>query len=301
MPSRRPAGTSSRWSTAAVRTRALKQLDEAAERSEKFAAAPPRQGRRARRREGMAAALRELEAISDLAGPRRQLRLAGFFGRHASPEVGALMQQVRERSAAIQTTLLFFDLEWNEVPDEQAEELIASDELSSPAITCGWSVATARISSPSRRSGSSPRRRSPGRGRRAPVHRADVGDHGRPARHRGAAAAHGGAEPASGAGSLAPRGGRRSLSPRRYSPACAPGRSSTTTCFRTRRRRTGCARSTAGSPRATSTTRPPTSRWEALIEAVSSRTRSRGAGTGSRPACWGIDRLADYDLIAPLG
>ena len=39
------------------------------------------------------------------------------------------MQQIRERSAKLQTTLLFFDLEWNEVDDERAEELLAADEI----------------------------------------------------------------------------------------------------------------------------------------------------------------------------
>ena len=38
------------------------------------------------------------------------------------------MQKVRERAAAIETELLFFELEWNEV-DELAAELLASDEL----------------------------------------------------------------------------------------------------------------------------------------------------------------------------
>jgi oligoendopeptidase F len=42
---------------------------------------------------------------------------------------GALMQQVSERGASIETALLFFDLEWNELPDDQAEGLIESDEL----------------------------------------------------------------------------------------------------------------------------------------------------------------------------
>jgi oligoendopeptidase F len=47
----------------------------------------------------------------------------------ADPERGALMQRARELAAAIQTELLFFDLEWNKVPDERAEELLAAPEL----------------------------------------------------------------------------------------------------------------------------------------------------------------------------
>jgi oligoendopeptidase F len=107
---------------------ALKQLDEAAERSERFAATY--HGKVGELdAAGMAAALRELEAISDLAGRAGTYASLAFSVDTLSPEIGALMQDVRERSAAIQTLLLFFDLEWNEVPDEQAEELLASDEL----------------------------------------------------------------------------------------------------------------------------------------------------------------------------
>ena len=77
----------------------------------------------------MAEAMRELEAISDLAGRAGTYASLAFSVDTLSPEVGSLMQQARERSAVISTTLLFFELEWNEVPDEQAEELLASDEL----------------------------------------------------------------------------------------------------------------------------------------------------------------------------
>jgi oligoendopeptidase F len=108
--------------------RALAQLDEAQERAEAFAEryrgtlagidAP-----------GLAAAMRELETISDLAGRAGTYASLMFSVDTLSPEVGALMQDVRERSAKLSTALLFFDLEWNEVDDERAEELLASEEL----------------------------------------------------------------------------------------------------------------------------------------------------------------------------
>ena len=90
------------------------------------------------------------------------------------------MQQVRERSATLQTTLLFFDLEWNEVDDERAEELLAADELA----FCRHYLRMERryrphqLTEPEERiltetSVTGPRRV------RAPVHRADLGDHGR--------------------------------------------------------------------------------------------------------------------------
>src|SRR4051812_4562021 len=108
---------------------ALAMLDEAAKRSEAFAA--EHHGKVAELdAAGMAEAMHELEEISDLAGRVGNYVSLAFSVDTQSPEVGALMQQVRERSAAIQTTLLFFDLEWNEVPDEQAEQMLASEELS---------------------------------------------------------------------------------------------------------------------------------------------------------------------------
>jgi oligoendopeptidase F len=76
-----------------------------------------------------AAALRELERIGDKVGRAGSYAALDFSVDTQDPERGALMQQAQELGAAIQTTLLFFDLEWNELPDERAEELIASEEL----------------------------------------------------------------------------------------------------------------------------------------------------------------------------
>jgi oligoendopeptidase F len=107
---------------------ALRMLDEAAERADAFA-----ERYRGKVAEldagGMAEAMHALEELSDLAGRAGTYASLKFAVDTLSPEVGSVMQQVRERSAAIQTTLLFFELEWNEVSDEQAEEILASDEL----------------------------------------------------------------------------------------------------------------------------------------------------------------------------
>ena len=90
------------------------------------------------------------------------------------------MQQVQERSAKLQTTLLFFDLEWNEVDDERAEELLAADEID----FCRHYLRTERRYRPHQLT--EPEERiltetvgDRQRGLRAPVHRADLGDHGR--------------------------------------------------------------------------------------------------------------------------
>ena len=108
--------------------RALAMIDDAQKRAEAFA-----ERYRGTLAEidaaGMAEAMRELEAISDLVGRGGTYASLAFSVDTASPEVGSLMQQVRERSAKLATTLLFFDLEWNELDDERAEELLASSEL----------------------------------------------------------------------------------------------------------------------------------------------------------------------------
>ncbi|NLT05145.1 MAG: M3 family oligoendopeptidase [Solirubrobacterales bacterium] len=77
----------------------------------------------------LAAAMRELESISDLVGRAGSYAALDFSTATQDPARGALMQDAQERGAALQTTLLFFDLEWNEVGEERAEELLAGDEL----------------------------------------------------------------------------------------------------------------------------------------------------------------------------
>jgi oligoendopeptidase F len=78
---------------------------------------------------GLAGAMRELEEISDRVGRAGSYAALDFSTDTQDPERGALMQDAQERGAAIQTALLFFDLEWNEIDEGRAEELLASDEL----------------------------------------------------------------------------------------------------------------------------------------------------------------------------
>jgi len=78
---------------------------------------------------GLAAAMGELERISDLVGRAGSYAALDFSTATQDPARGALMQDAQERGAALQTTLLFFDLEWNEVDDERATELLAADAL----------------------------------------------------------------------------------------------------------------------------------------------------------------------------
>ena len=78
---------------------------------------------------GLAAAMGELADITELAGRAGYYAALRFSTDTADPANGALMQWVQEQETAIQTTLLFFELEWAALPDERAEELLAGDGL----------------------------------------------------------------------------------------------------------------------------------------------------------------------------
>ncbi len=80
-----------------------------------------------------AAGLRE--AMDDLAGIHELIGRGGYYAAlrfstdTADPASGALLQRVQEQETAIQTTLLFFELEWAALPEERAEELLAGEGL----------------------------------------------------------------------------------------------------------------------------------------------------------------------------
>ncbi len=73
--------------------------------------------------------MHELEAISEKAGRAGSYASLRFSLDTEDPERGALMQRVRERSTELQTVLLFFDLEWNELADEVVAPWLESPEL----------------------------------------------------------------------------------------------------------------------------------------------------------------------------
>jgi oligoendopeptidase F len=78
---------------------------------------------------GLAAAIAELAAISDLVGRAGSYAGLRFSTDTADPVNGALMQRVQEKGTAIETQLLFFELEWAAIDDARAEELLAADGL----------------------------------------------------------------------------------------------------------------------------------------------------------------------------
>ncbi|HEX4283290.1 MAG TPA: M3 family oligoendopeptidase [Solirubrobacteraceae bacterium] len=110
------------------RAGAERQLEEGRDRASKF------QSRYAGKVAELDAAtlqtaMRELEGINELIGRAGSFASLEFATDTADPARGALLQLVQERATEIETLLLFFDLEWAEVDDEKADELLASDEL----------------------------------------------------------------------------------------------------------------------------------------------------------------------------
>ncbi len=79
--------------------------------------------------EEMVDAMIEREAIEDMAGRIGSYASLNFATDTADPQVGALMQKVQEFYAELNQTLLFFELEWKEVPEEQAQKLLANPTL----------------------------------------------------------------------------------------------------------------------------------------------------------------------------
>ncbi|HEX4807009.1 MAG TPA: M3 family oligoendopeptidase [Conexibacter sp.] len=103
-------------------------LEEAAARAETFASAHA--GKVATLdAEGLRSAMEELAAISELVGRAGSYASLRFAVDTADPAFGALLQHVQERATAIQTALLFFELEWAALEDEQAETLLADPGL----------------------------------------------------------------------------------------------------------------------------------------------------------------------------
>jgi oligoendopeptidase F len=73
--------------------------------------------------------MRELAEILELVSRAGHYAMLRFATDTADPASGALLQRVQEQETAIQTTLLFFELEWAALPDERADGLLASDGL----------------------------------------------------------------------------------------------------------------------------------------------------------------------------
>jgi oligoendopeptidase F len=103
-------------------------LNEARERAEAFA--ERYRGRVAELEVAqLAEAMNELAEIHDLGGRAGSYAVLSYSLDTADPGRGALLQKARELGAAIETQLLFFDLEWNTTPQERVDELLEAPEL----------------------------------------------------------------------------------------------------------------------------------------------------------------------------
>jgi oligoendopeptidase F len=105
-------------------------LTEAAQRAREFAA--QHAGRVAELDgPGLVAAMDQLAEIHDLAGRAGNYAALRFSADTSDPANGALLQKAEELGTGIETDLLFFDLEWAALEDARADELLAADGLDS--------------------------------------------------------------------------------------------------------------------------------------------------------------------------
>src|SRR4051794_15176221 len=78
---------------------------------------------------GLTEAMREIERLYELVDRAASYAYLRFSTDTADPERGALLQFVQERGTAIETKVLFFELEWAALPDERASSLLATEGL----------------------------------------------------------------------------------------------------------------------------------------------------------------------------
>jgi oligoendopeptidase F len=78
---------------------------------------------------GLAAAMADLETITDLVGRAGSYAMLRFAVDTADPANGALLARVQEKATAIETKLLFFELEWATLDDAHADGLLVAEGL----------------------------------------------------------------------------------------------------------------------------------------------------------------------------
>jgi oligoendopeptidase F len=106
-----------------------RQLDEANQRAGAFAAAHAGSLGELNA-PGLADAMHELAAISELVGRAGSFASLRFATDTADAARGALLQLMQERATEIETQLLFFELEWAALPDARTEALLTDASLS---------------------------------------------------------------------------------------------------------------------------------------------------------------------------
>jgi len=78
---------------------------------------------------GLVGAMTELAGLSEIAGRVGSYAMLRFSTDTADPARGALLARVQEKGTAIETRLLFFELEWAALDDARADELLAAEGL----------------------------------------------------------------------------------------------------------------------------------------------------------------------------
>lgn len=76
---------------------------------------------------GLRGAMEQLAELHELVGRAGSYASLRFAVDTADEKIGALLQHVQERATAIQTTLLFFELEWADLDDDRAEQLLSGE------------------------------------------------------------------------------------------------------------------------------------------------------------------------------
>jgi len=102
-----------------------------AEADERAAAFAERYAGRVKELDGaeLAKAMHELEVISELVGRAGNYAHLLFSCDTDDPANGALVARVTEKATAVETKLLFFELEWAALDDDRAEELLTAHGL----------------------------------------------------------------------------------------------------------------------------------------------------------------------------
>jgi oligoendopeptidase F len=78
---------------------------------------------------GLASVMRDLASIAELVGRAASYASLRFAADTTDPGRGALLQHVEERATAVNTKVLFFELEWAALPDDRVAELLADEQL----------------------------------------------------------------------------------------------------------------------------------------------------------------------------
>jgi oligoendopeptidase F len=78
---------------------------------------------------GLSAAMAELETIVDRLGRVGSYAMLRFAVDTADPANGALLARVQELATAVETKVLFFELEWAALDDDRVDELLKADGL----------------------------------------------------------------------------------------------------------------------------------------------------------------------------